>query len=203
MSTRTHESSIPNAHVLMPRLSAIWMLLAWGVLLTGCRQPDVHGHNEAQPHDQHGIEEQDAAFTGLAIGSLAPRYTGKTPAGETVTVGPGQPMTLLNLWATWCAPCLEEFPDIEQIHQQLGPQGLRILAVNVDELDLDAIQSFASDLGVTFTVAIDEAGDLQDRYQVVGLPSSFLIKPDGTIAHIWTGRLPENAIEEVAAFLDI
>lgn len=172
------------------------MLVLLAACIVGCTQRD------AGEHAAHHAEAEDEAFTGLQVGTMAPRYTGKTPTGETVSIGPDQPPTLLNLWATWCAPCLEEFPDIEQMHQELGPKGLRILAVNVDELDLNAIQAFADDLSVTFPVAIDEAGDIQNRYQVVGLPMSFLIHPDGTLAQIWTGRLPETAIDDVAAFLD-
>lgn len=174
-----------------------WYFLLFALLIaTGCTQRDTASH------DAHHSSVEDDAFTGLQVGTMAPSYTGKTPAGDTVTIGPDQPLTLLNLWATWCAPCLEEFPDIEKMHQELGPKGLRILAVNVDELDLNAIQAFADNLEVTFPVALDEAGDIQDRYQAVGLPMSFLINSDGTLAQIWTGRLPENAMDDVAAFLD-
>jgi thiol-disulfide isomerase/thioredoxin len=149
------------------------------------------------------VEEppDDALFQPLTVGEAAPAYRVITPAGDSVAIGPGQGVTLLNLWATWCGPCLKEFPDIEQLHRELGPRGLRVVAVDVEADPPETVTRFAANLGVTFTVALDPAGAIEERYQSMGLPSSYLIGPDGLLLARWTGVLPPSARETIEAHL--
>ena len=62
-----------------------------------------------------------------------------TVDGQSVTIGGEQQVTLLNLWATWCVPCRTEFPDLQEIHEELGPRGLRLIAVSLDQGDTDRV----------------------------------------------------------------
>jgi len=117
------------------------------------------------------------------------------PAFHAVTVGDahggGEPSTiadyrgrvvLLNLWATWCAPCREEMPRIERLHQELGAQGLAVIAVSVDNPGMaDAIREFRRELGLTFQILYDESGRIRDDYQTSGVPETFFIDREGVI----------------------
>ena len=144
---------------------------------------------------------EPARFAVLRPGDEAPPFERRDFSGDLVRVGPDQPWTLLNLWATWCAPCLEEFPDLELLHRDFEPRGLRVIGLNVDELDVDALSKFGEGLGATFALVTDPPATLQEEYKAAAMPSSYLINPEGLVKAVWTGRLPENARDEIESFL--
>ena len=141
-------------------------------------------------------------FKPLGIGDAVPAYATRTLAGDTARVGPGQtqPLTLLNVWATWCVPCQKEFPDLERIHRDYGPRGLRVLAVSVDADGDDAkIRDFIGRYAATFSIGHDPEGSIRDRYQSLGIPESYLISPDGKLLFRNPGAFPEGAASVRAA----
>jgi peroxiredoxin len=91
-------------------------------------------------------------------------------------------VVLLNVWATWCDPCRREMPSIERLYQELGPKGLRVLAVSIDDAGAGRdIREFAREHGLTFDILHDPTGGIQRTYQLIGVPESFLIDRDGVI----------------------
>ena len=137
----------------------------------------------------------DERFRPLAAGEPVPAFTVRTLEGDSASVGPDQQLTLLNLWATWCGPCQEEFPELEKLHRDYEGKGLRVLAVSVD-LGKDAnVREFVTDHGATFTIGRDAEGRMQRLYQTVGLPETFLIAPDGTLIWRHFGALRPGAVE--------
>lgn len=138
-------------------------------------------------------------FRPLAVGAPAPSYAVRTLDGDTVRVGAGASpadgagvVTLLNVWATWCGPCKREFPELERLHREHSPRGLRIVAVSIDLGEDAPVAAFARDHGATFTIGRDVSGTVQDRYQSVGVPESYLIGADGTLLWRHVGELPAN-----------
>jgi cytochrome c biogenesis protein CcmG, thiol:disulfide interchange protein DsbE len=130
-------------------------------------------------------------FTPLDVGSRAPEYAALSLDGDTVRLSSFTgDIVLLNIWATWCLPCVREMPALQRLHEQLGERGLSIVAVSVDaggalRSDGRAVSSdvreFADSFDLTFTVLHDPTGGIQSRYQVNGLPTTFLIDRDGRI----------------------
>lgn len=140
-------------------------------------------------------KSSDAKFRPLAAGEPVPTFTVRTLAGDSASVGPGEQLTLLNIWATWCGPCQEEFPELEQLHRDYRGKGLRVLAVSVD-LGNDAnVHEFVEDHDATFTIGRDGEGRMQRLYQTVGLPETFLIGPDGKLLWRHFGALKPGAVE--------
>ena len=91
-------------------------------------------------------------------------------------------VVLLNIWATWCGPCREEMPRIERLHKELGPSGLTVVAVSIDNPGMaDAIRDFQREMGLSFEVLYDESGRIRDAYQTSGVPETFLIDKQGVI----------------------
>jgi cytochrome c biogenesis protein CcmG, thiol:disulfide interchange protein DsbE len=130
-------------------------------------------------------------FTPLDVGSRAPDYQAYTLDGDSVQLADFHgDVVLLNIWATWCAPCVREMPALQRLHEALAPEGLRIVAVSVDAPPafLNAlgrtraeVGEFVDQFGITFTVLHDPSGDIQSRYQINGLPTTFIIDRDGRI----------------------
>jgi thiol-disulfide isomerase/thioredoxin len=141
----------------------------------------------------------EEAFRPIAVGAPVPQYAVRTLDGDTARVGGAQPLTLLHVWATWCAPCEKEFPDIQALHRDYGPRGLRILAVSVDEGEDAVVREFVQTRGATFAIGRDRNGSIRRRYQGIGVPESYLISPDGTLLLRHFGALPEGAAAMRAA----
>jgi cytochrome c biogenesis protein CcmG, thiol:disulfide interchange protein DsbE len=130
-------------------------------------------------------------FTPLDVGSVAPDYVAYTLEGDSVPLASFRgDVVLLNIWATWCLPCVREMPALQRLHEQLAPQGLRIVAVSVDAppgLGNPAgafsgdIRAFADQFDLTFTILHDPSGRIQNSYQVNGLPTTFIIDREGRI----------------------
>lgn len=154
------------------------------------------GPDTGSPADGHATHVAPR-FDMLSAGDSMPVFEGVGLDGTRVKVGPGTGLTLINLWATWCGPCIEEFPDLEKLHREMGHQGLRVLGINVDEMDADHIRAFVDELGATFTIALDPGADYQDTVGAVAMPMSFLVGDDGLLIRKWTGRMTEAQLEEV------
>jgi peroxiredoxin len=97
-------------------------------------------------------------------------------------------VVFLNFWATWCIPCREEMPAMEQLHQTFQQQGLVILAVDLKESP-DKVKAFFDQYRLSYTALLDGSGSVFRDYQVMGLPTTYLIGRDGTLlAHGVGGR---------------
>ncbi|MGH7634603.1 MAG: TlpA disulfide reductase family protein, partial [Gemmatimonadaceae bacterium] len=121
----------------------------------------------------------------VSVGSRAPDFTAQTVAAPALTRSlrdyRGQ-VVLLNIWATWCAPCRIEMPGIETLQRALGPDGLKIVAVSIDDPGNEqAIRDFARQYGLSFEILHDETGAIKTRYQTTGVPETFIIGRDGVI----------------------
>ncbi len=100
-------------------------------------------------------------------------------------------VVLLNIWATWCGPCRVEMPSIQALHEALGPRGLKVVAVSVDNPGKARdIHAFASEMGLTFDILYDSLGTIQSAYRTTGVPETFVLARDGTIRKKWIG--PED-----------
>lgn len=130
---------------------------------------------------------------GIEVGRRAPDYTavrlGTQDSVSLHQAGEGK-VTLINIWATWCIPCRAEMPAMEQLYKELGPRGLRIIAVSIDDGDPRDVASFVQDLGLTFDILHDQSGDIQRVYQTTGVPESLLLDKDGVIVKKVIGEHP-------------
>jgi len=121
----------------------------------------------------------------VTVGSKAPPIEGVTLDGthrrKTLAEYSGK-VVLLNVWATWCEPCRIEMPSIEKLHRELGPQGLAVVAISVDDPGAEQrIRDYVKDLGLTFEILHDPKAVTTRNYQITGYPETFIIARDGTI----------------------
>lgn len=131
----------------------------------------------------------------LKEGSTAPDFELVGLNGETYRLsdfkGKG---VFLNFWGTWCEPCEREMPAMDRQYKEFKDQGVELLAINLKQSDFE-VQSFISNLGVNFPVAIDKTRSVQRAYNVgVALPATVLITPEGKVKKIITGEMKETAI---------
>jgi thiol-disulfide isomerase/thioredoxin len=118
-------------------------------------------------------------LAGYPPGTTPPAFESRTVEGRAVTLtGLRGTVVLLTFWATWCAPCREELPALEQLHREQGSHGLSIVGVNVRE-SADAVGRYGRELGLTFPLLLDPEGEIQRVYGVIGLPTVFVVARDG------------------------
>ena len=90
-------------------------------------------------------------------------------------------VVLVNIWATWCPPCVDEMPSMEKLYQKFKGQDFEILAVSIDETGLKAVAPFMKKTGLTFPALIDSKGTIKATYGITGVPESFIIDKQGVL----------------------
>lgn len=100
---------------------------------------------------------------------------------------------LLNLWATWCPPCRAEMPYLQELQDEFGGAGLRVVGVSVDDTGArPALESFLAESGVSYDILLDPEMRTMDLFGVLGLPATFLVDPSGTVTYVRTGPVMEG-----------
>ena len=168
------------------------------LLLAGCTgAPD--GAGTPPPEDDVAAADTDLAACpeqpdDAAAPSGLPALQLDCFSGGTVDLGraPGVP-TVVNLWASWCAPCREELPVVQQLADTAGDR-VRVLGV-VSKDGVPQATSFAADAGATFPTAFDADGELMDGLGIRALPYTYFLAADGSVAHVEVG--PVESLEEL------
>jgi len=133
------------------------------------------------------VEESDEV--GLEEGKMAPDFELETLDGEKKKLSDlrGE-RVMVNFWATWCPPCRAEIPDLEKFHEN---EDITILAVNLTETEknMDKVESFVDEFGMTFPVLLDEETKVADTYKIQPIPSSFMVDSNGRISFVALGAM--------------
>jgi cytochrome c biogenesis protein CcmG, thiol:disulfide interchange protein DsbE len=177
------------------RRPAAAALVAVGVLLAGCS-------SGADPEEAAPTSDVSAAFAPCpeqsdepsAGGSAVPALTFDCLGGGTLDLAraPGVP-TVVNLWASWCTPCREELPLMQQLADAAGDR-VRVLGVVSKDGEPQA-ESFATDAGTRFPSAFDGEGELMAQLGLNGLPFTMFLDADGRLVHSELG--PVESVDEL------
>ena len=143
-----------------------------------------------------------AAAGGAVVGEQAPGFTLTALDGDEVTLSAyrGRPL-LINFWASWCAPCRAEMPDLVRAYKAHQADGLVVLAINTTAQDSIAdVRAFVSEFKLPFPVLLDETDAVaRGQYQLRGLPMSVFVDRKGTIVRRHLGTMSSDQID---AFVD-
>lgn len=159
----------------------------WGGLLTvQTKKPAAEAAAQASSSSD---DIQPGLFQKL---SPAPSLTGVVVTdaqGADVDLGRYKGKSLLvNVWATWCAPCVAEMPSLNRLQAKLGSDSFAVVPIAVDEASLDKVKAFLADHQLDRLPALLDANHALDRVlKVAALPTSLLVSPDGKIVARFTG----------------
>ncbi len=118
----------------------------------------------------------------LGKGAKAPDFTLPGLDGAMVRLADQKgKVVFLNIWATWCPPCVEEMPSMEKLYQQLKGEDFEILAVSIDKSGAEAVLPFMKKHKLNFAALIDSKETLKHKYQTTGVPETFIIDKNGII----------------------
>ncbi|MCM3268833.1 thiol-disulfide oxidoreductase ResA [Paenibacillus elgii] len=123
----------------------------------------------------------------VEVGQKAPDFALTNLQGETVRLSDyGGTGVLLNFWASWCDPCVNEMPLLNEAYGQLS--GVEIVAVNMGETK-ERAGEFAERHRLKLPILLDSQGEVKKQYKISGLPATFLIDDKGRIVHKFSGEL--------------
>lgn len=100
----------------------------------------------------------------------------------------------LDFWASWCGPCKQSFPWMNDMQAKYASKGLQVLGINVDQRSEDA-KAFLAQTPARFDVAFDAPGKTPKTYAIKGMPTSFLIGPDGKVLLMHSGFKDDSRAE--------
>jgi len=129
-----------------------------------------------------------AVSTAQAVepGALAPEIKLAGVNGPVSLAALKGKVVYLDFWASWCGPCRQSFPWMNEMQAKYGAKGLQVVAVNVDAKRDDA-DKFLAEVPASFSVAFDSQGETPKLYGIKGMPSSLLIGPNGKVISMHAG----------------
>jgi len=128
-------------------------------------------------------------MAGMTNGS-APDFTLKSASGENLKLSEYRgEVVLINFWASWCGPCRQEMPLLDELHQRYKSLGFTVLGVNVEE-DSSQARKLLQDLPVSFPVLFDDQSRVSRQYDVVAMPSTVLVDRNGQLRYLHQGYKP-------------
>ena len=129
------------------------------------------------------------ASSGL-MGQLAPDFVLKSASGENLRLSEFRgDVVMINFWATWCGPCRQELPLLDEMYTRYQRVGFSLLGVNIDDDSRKAL-NMISELGVSFPVLFDVSKEVSKLYKVNAMPVTILVDRDGMVRHVHQGYQP-------------
>jgi thiol-disulfide isomerase/thioredoxin len=122
--------------------------------------------------------------TGISPSDKAPKITGLDPAGSPLSLYDIKgKVILVNFWATWCAPCMQELPHLQALYSNLKDRGFQLVGVAVDDT-AENVREAQKSYGLTFPIIIETGGTSKRRYELKGFPESFVLDSDHRVLFI-------------------
>ncbi|MBD8068182.1 TlpA disulfide reductase family protein [Bacillus sp. PS06] len=150
------------------------------------------------------FQKQKNETTGVEIGNKAPDFELQVADGEIIKLSDLEgKKVLVNFWASWCEPCLEEMPEIQELYDTKSDD-IEILAVNmtVTEKNLQTAKDFIKEQGFTFPVLLDVTNKTSSNYEVLNLPVSYFIDSKGIIRDRYPGAMSLEYMKEMLEKMD-
>ncbi len=127
----------------------------------------------------------------------APQFALKDLTGHTLRLKDLKgKVVLLNFFATWCAPCRQEIPDLERLYKRFNDQGLEIVGISLDMEGAPLLNPFVQHYGITYPIVLGTREVVVDYGGIRGIPTSFLIDRDGRVAKHFEGFRPVHVFEQ-------
>ncbi|MDP6366617.1 MAG: TlpA disulfide reductase family protein [Nitrospinota bacterium] len=132
----------------------------------------------------------DTRFPAPVLGKPAPFFTFPLLGGGTDSLTDyREKVVLVNVWATWCPPCIDEMPDLENLYKKMKTKGapFEILGVSIDALGADPVRKWVDRFEITFPILLDSRGSVKKLYRTTGVPETFVIDPKGILIRKFIG----------------
>ena len=137
----------------------------------------------------------------MSLGTAAPDFELTTLSGDTIRLSnfQGQPV-VLSMGATWCPDCRREAPLLQKLHEDYPD----VVVISVDgREDIETVQAFADEFGLTYPIAMDFDGEIMDTYGIIAIPTLFFIDEQGLVQAQLVERVSEEKLIQSLAAIGV
>jgi peroxiredoxin len=134
----------------------------------------------------------------VAVGDVAPDFQLEDTKGNKVALSDLRgKVVMVNFWATWCPPCIEEMPSMERLHEVMAGEDFVMLAINTEQNGRTIVPEFLQKTPYTFPILYDDKGVVQKLYGVYKFPESFIVGKDGKVVEKVVGPLDWSSTKTI------
>jgi len=137
-------------------------------------------------------------------GQPAPDFALKSSTGENLRLSEYRgDVVMINFWATWCGPCRQEMPLLDELYSRYQRVGFNLLGVNIDD-DSSRAMNMIEELGVNFPVLFDARKEVSELYEVEAMPVTVIVDREGTVRYVHHGYKPgyeEMYLDQIRSLL--
>ncbi|MCW9705432.1 TlpA disulfide reductase family protein [Fodinibius salsisoli] len=177
----------------------LMLLVGWG-----CTSEGGNEQQKAKPTTVEQLDPYSAPLYAAQNEAEAKNFSVKLVGGEQFQLAEKQgQVVLLNIWATWCAPCREETPELVDLYEKYKEKGFVILGVSIDEQGMSVVKPFIEEYEVNYPMVIDD-GTIMDKYgPTMGVPTTYIIDKRGNLRYFAVGAVTSKELEpRIKALLD-
>ena len=150
--------------------------------------PPSHGSSKPAAQTQTVAASTEttasASTTTADVGQTMPAYTTDLIDGKKFDIAAERGnVVFINLWATWCAPCRAEIPELQALHQKYASRGFKVVGISLDDTGVGGVKQFVSQHSMTYPIAYDPEGKIATIFQSSVLPTSVIVDRSGQI--VW------------------
>ena len=151
-----------------------------------------------------GFGRDPSVVDSVLLDRPAPPLAGRTLDGDTLDLADYRgEVVLVNVWASWCAPCRREYPVLEQASRELEPYGLQVIGINTQDTNEDASAFLAELGGANFPSVVDPDGRIAVEWGTFGVPETFVVDRDGRLRSKVVGAVSSDwIVANVVPLLD-
>lgn len=185
------QNASPNVFPFLMRWSIVAFLCA-SLLIGGCSSDQDASPSKAPQTNQ----EAQSGKSYKTDPKPVPDITLETMDGEKINLADQTgKVVLINFWATWCAPCRKEIPDLIDLYAQFQSEGLKIIGIAVDQDGAEVVKPFVQKQKINYPIVLDPDQSIESHFDAMyGLPTTYVVSPEGQIVRRILGIFP---IEEM------
>ncbi len=177
----------------------ILFILLLFIFVSGCASDQQkNGKVKAVQTDAAALPHDPLSSKLIAAATIAKAEDFKTTllSGKTFQLSEKRgKVVVLNIWATWCPPCVAETSDLVEVYQKYKDEGLIILGVSIDKQGRSVVVPFAEKYNISYPITIDD-GTIMEKYgPVIGIPTTYIIGPKGNLRYFATGAITQKELE--------